>query len=237
MGAWLRMDAVKRALARSRPLTIVEVGAGVGAMAARLAAEFDYTGLEPDETSFAQLQRALGHAGRGRAIRGGIELAPAGPCDLLCAFEVLEHIADDEAELLRWRAHIKPGGFLLLSVPAHPALFGPLDSLVGHLRRYERKPLEALLARSGFEIVQFTSVGAGLGHLSQWIGSRLARTGRSLPPDPANASRHSGRLWRPSGRASAVFRYLVAVPFRLLQRLVAGTDIGTGYVVLARRHR
>jgi SAM-dependent methyltransferase len=233
----MRLDAVNSALAKAMPSTILEVGAGVGAMGVRLAENYDYIGLEPDAVSFSSLQHALAQIGRGRALPGGIEIAPAGMFDLLCAFEVLEHIPDDHSELLRWREHIRPNGFLLLSVPAHQAMFGSIDRLVGHVRRYEREQLQALLSQCGFAIEQFSSVGLGIGHVSHWVGSMLSRSVVERPVDAQHASRMSGRLWRPDGRASAWARHLVALPFRALQRLVADTDLGTGYVVLARRQR
>ena len=83
--------------------------------------------------------------------------------DLVCAFEVLEHIEDDLGALEQWRGRLKPDGWILLSVPAHAAQFGPSDEHAGHFRRYERAELTERLEKAGFRVVSLRSYGVGLG--------------------------------------------------------------------------
>jgi SAM-dependent methyltransferase len=77
--------------------------------------------------------------------------------DLVMAFDVLEHLADDDAcasEVLRV---LRPSGTFLVAVPADPRLWSAHDEAVDHVRRYTRETLSSLLLRSGFEIASMTS--------------------------------------------------------------------------------
>ena len=99
--------------------SVLEIGVGEGAMATRLAQRFQYSGVELDARSFDTAQTRLERAGRGRVMLGDESaLADDATFDLVCAFEVLEHIEDDVAALKRWRLLLRPGGWLMLSVPA-----------------------------------------------------------------------------------------------------------------------
>ena len=94
-------------------------------------------------------RRRIKAAGRGEVRNIGVDALGGGQFDLVCAFEVLEHIEDDAAAVRQWAARLRPGGWLLLSVPAHQRRYGPADELVGHFRRYDPARLTALLARCG----------------------------------------------------------------------------------------
>jgi hypothetical protein len=77
--------------------------------------------------------------------------------DLTGAFDVVEHIADDEMVLRGLRRATRTGGGTIISVPQHPWLWSRSDDLAHHKRRYRRGELEAKLARSGFEILLSSS--------------------------------------------------------------------------------
>ncbi|ANK88031.1 MULTISPECIES: class I SAM-dependent methyltransferase [unclassified Rhizobium] len=91
--------------------------------------------------------------------------------DLAGAFDVLEHIAEDEAVLAGINRVLAPGGTLIATVPQHPFLWGPADEVAHHERRYRRGELEAKLRTAGFDIVFSTSYTAIL--LPLMILSRL----------------------------------------------------------------
>lgn len=63
--------------------------------------------------------------------------------DTILYLDVLEHIADDRAELARVRPHLAEQGNLVVLAPAHQYLFSPFDAAVGHHRRYDRASLGA----------------------------------------------------------------------------------------------
>ncbi len=77
--------------------------------------------------------------------------------DLVGAFDVLEHISDDELVVKNMRASLKPGGGLILTVPQHPFLWSKADELACHKRRYTCKQLSSLLCNNGFDIIVDTS--------------------------------------------------------------------------------
>lgn len=65
---------------------------------------------------------------------------------------MLEHIEDDAAVLGQFFSKIRPGGKLLVYVPAFQVLFSSMDTKVGHVRRYTRKELGAKTKAAGFSI-------------------------------------------------------------------------------------
>jgi SAM-dependent methyltransferase len=82
----------------------------------------------------------------------GRELPLAEGQDLLGMFDVLEHVDDDLGMLRSLRRVLLPGGVLVLTVPAHPALFDEMDELAHHRRRYTRPGLRQTLFAAGFEV-------------------------------------------------------------------------------------
>jgi SAM-dependent methyltransferase len=231
--AWLRFDAVRSALRIARPGTVLEMGTGEGGLGSWLARHYDYTGFEPDATSRATADDRLQAAGRGRVIGDRSEIS-AQRFDMVCAFEVLEHIDDDVGALDEWAAFLRPEGWLLLSVPAHAAQYGPFDERAGHIRRYERAELTGRLEKAAYRVVRFRSYGAGLGTVLQYGRNLLARRDAGSPTVEERTSA-SGRYFQPHAKSVAFACATLAAPFRLAQVPFAGTDIGTGYVVLARR--
>lgn len=93
--------------------------------------------------------------------------------DLAGAFDVVEHIPDDEAVLRGIRASVVEDGGIVLTVPQHPWLWSRADEIAHHVRRYRRGELEAKLHRAGFEVVFSTSFTSLL--LPMMAISRLKR--------------------------------------------------------------
>src|SRR5262249_13960009 len=93
--AWLRFDAIRHGLRTAKPTTVLEIGAGEGGLGSWLAARFNYTGVELDEQSRAAAAARIAADGRG-AVYGSLDDVDHDDFDIACAFEVLEHIADDE---------------------------------------------------------------------------------------------------------------------------------------------
>lgn len=77
--------------------------------------------------------------------------------DVVGAFDVLEHIDDDDGVLREVHAALHPGGGLLLTVPQHRWLWSVQDVAAHHQRRYERAALTTQLERAGFRVLRATS--------------------------------------------------------------------------------
>jgi SAM-dependent methyltransferase len=235
LNAWLRYDLIERTLAGLDGIeSILEVGAGRGAMGARLARRYRYVGVEPDELSCEAAKDALGRIGAGEMVCGDLSALPAGEAfDAVCAFEVLEHIEDDAAALRAWRERLRADGRLLMSVPLYQRRFATADRFVGHFRRYDPEPLGDLLRESGFADVRLMTFGFPLGHVLEKSRNLLARMAK---PDESRAARTgaSGRRFQPSSRAGLATQALSA-PFRYAQRPFYGTRLGAGLFAVARR--
>lgn len=83
-------------------------------------------------------------------VVGRIENAPLASedFDVVLALDILEHLDDDVAGVGEMTRLLKPGGLLLLTVPAFPSLWGVQDVVSQHRRRYTRKTLSRLFAKA-----------------------------------------------------------------------------------------
>ncbi len=234
--AWFRWDLVCRLLAGLDGVdSVLEIGAGGGALGVRLARRYDYVGLEPDDRSFALAEQRFRRAGVGSVVHGDLSALPSGSLfDLVCAFEVIEHLEDDVAALASWLPVLRSRGWLLLSVPAFARKFGPWDVKAGHYRRYERGQLAETLGRAGFDPVTIQAFGYPLGNVLEAVRNAVARR-EGVRTDSLEArTAESGRLLQPPERLGALTR-AVSLPGRLLQRPFVASNRGTGFVVLAQR--
>jgi SAM-dependent methyltransferase len=129
---------------------VLDVGAGIGSNVAPLlsAQVRGWTALEPDPdlVGLMQAARARGEMPQVcRPVVGTLAQLPAGDAfDTILYIDVLEHIRDDYAEAAAAFAHLRPGGRLIVLVPAHQFLFSPFDAAIGHHRRYSRAGLVGL---------------------------------------------------------------------------------------------
>ena len=122
--------------------SVAEVGAGIGSMTAIFAACpcDSWLALEPDSALASQIPRS----GRTRVSVGILaDLPPGQSFDTILYIDVLEHIEEDATELEIAANRLKPGGHLVVLVPAHNFLFTPFDRSIGHFRRYDKKMLRS----------------------------------------------------------------------------------------------
>lgn len=162
------------------PGYFVEMGAGTGGMT-RLFLERGFQGACHDlgEDSRAIMRANLAGYGQQIQIVDRLEDLPAESYDYLLAFEVFEHIKDDAGALRVWSRCLKHGGRLLVSVPAHQHKFGKSDELVGHVRRYEKAQLRALIEEAGFTDLRIVNYGFPVTEITRRFSNFLVRNERS----------------------------------------------------------
>lgn len=170
---------------------ILEIGCGTGHNLAMLARFGTVEAIEIDPAA-----RAIASARLGRPVGDaplpelpGIE---RGAYDLIAVLDVVEHIQDDVAALAAMRACLKPGGKILITVPAHQWMWSAHDVVNHHYRRYSKAGLARVIAAAGLKprkLGYFNSLLFPLAAASR-IAGRL--TGKddsddSPPPAPVNA--------------------------------------------------
>ena len=149
-------DGGARRGAGRRPRRILDAGCGTGGMLARLARQGEVTGMD-----FSKL--ALGFARRrdvAPLLRGSVERLPfqEETFDLIVSLDVLYHrgVSSDLAALREFRRCLRPGGRIVLNLPAFEALRSSHDAAIHTARRYRREPLRALLVEAELEPVRIT---------------------------------------------------------------------------------
>ncbi len=236
--AWLRFDTVWPRVAALRPRRILEIGPGVAGFGTRAAASCEtYVGVERSADSREVAERRLAVVpGADATVVAELDDVPAEErFDLVCAFEVLEHIEDDRSALASWFGRTEPGGTVIISVPAHADRFGAGDEAVGHFRRYDPEALRELAAGVGLTDVSVVLYGFPLGYLLEAVRNLLGRRAlRSSKGGGSKADRSaaSGRWYQPSAQVGRVIE-LATLPARRLQRRFP--DRGTGLVMTGRR--
>jgi len=92
--------------------------------------------------------------------------------DVICLFDVVEHLPEDEKVLEYLHSFLKPGGVLFLTVPAHPALWSYFDDASHHCRRYRIGELEKKLIKAGYNLEYTTQYMVGI-YPIVWLSRRL----------------------------------------------------------------
>jgi SAM-dependent methyltransferase len=198
----------------------------------RLARSYDYVGVEVDEVSAKIAAKRVADTGRGKIVVGEPDEI-AGTFDAVCAFEVLEHIEDDHQALIGWREKVRPGGWLILSVPAWRDRWGAHDERAGHFRRYEPEGLLSVLDEAGFSNIRVLAYGFPLlSALHPWWNRLSARGGEEVTLDAR--TRASGRFRQPPSWLAPATQ-MVAAPFALVQRRFVNSRRGTGLIAFAQR--
>ncbi|CCQ75473.1 putative Methyltransferase family protein [Magnetospira sp. QH-2] len=199
----------------------IEFGAGAGTFSEKLLPHLSGLDLvEPSSVHSAILARRFETDSRVTIIPAKLEAAvstiPADSRDCVILVNVLEHIEDDHQALGDLYRILKPGGHLLLFVPAMQGLYSEFDRRVGHFRRYHKADLKAGIVGAGFHIatLDYTDL---LGVLPWWlINVKMGKT----EIDPRMASLYDR----------------VGVPLtRLLEALLRHPPFGKNLICMARK--
>jgi len=130
---------------------VLEVGCGTGHNLAMLGKFGELDASELDSSARALSTKRLGREVK-EAKLPDLSMFKRNSYDLIALLDVLEHVPDDLGSLRAIHRRLKPGGALLLTVPANPWMWSAHDAAHHHFRRYTSKQLEELFLRSGLEV-------------------------------------------------------------------------------------
>lgn len=133
------------------PCRVLDVGCGTGHMAQWLSIRgHSVAGLDARPEGLRAMRRARPEADLVQAEAAHLPLADAS-FDVVLMLDVLEHV-DDAASLKQVHRVLRPGGWVILSVPALPWLWSYRDLAAGHRRRYTRRQLQQRLIGACFDV-------------------------------------------------------------------------------------
>lgn len=168
---------------------ILEVGCGTGGNLQMLAKFGEISALEMDATARAI---ALNKTNNLYDIRAGYcpDEIPFHDqrFDLICMFDVLEHIDQDTDTLIALKQLLKKNGRILMTVPAYQWLYGPHDEFLHHKRRYSANELREKFVATGLQPLKISYFNtilfplAAIVRLKDKLLSNSSATGTSVPP-------------------------------------------------------
>lgn len=194
--ATLITHLVTSLLPRDRaPVRILDVGSGDGWLARELARTLHGRAQVTcyDANYTPELLAHLGSSNPSTVTYTKEE--PSTQADLVLALDVMEHVEDDRSFGRSLAGHLAPGGHLIVTVPADPALFGPHDVALGHFRRYRLQTLVEVLEASDLQIEQSGHLFSSL-FLVRRLQARFTRPRRTTSEDLTTEYLHwNGPAW------------------------------------------
>jgi glycosyltransferase involved in cell wall biosynthesis/phospholipid N-methyltransferase len=158
---------------------ILEIGSGTGNLTRRLIPRDQYVASDINPLYLHSLQgltadRPYLDVTLTDVTRGETFPHPAGGFDTVICLNVVEHVDDDVGALRNIRSALGTGGRAIVLVPQGPEVFGTLDEVLGHRRRYTPATLAKLAADAGFEIRQLVHFNR-VGRPAWWLNGKLLR--------------------------------------------------------------
>jgi len=164
---------------------ILDAGAGIGAITEHLLDRELVLPTDAYPPYLDLLRQRIGHRLKVEPVAVDLadpairELAHHRFDTVLCT-NVLEHVEDDRAALANFHALLQPGGRLVLYVPAHQFLYGPVDEQLDHFRRYSRRDVRRKLREAGFAVEHLSEMHL-LGIVGWFLSKRVQRR-RAVSP-------------------------------------------------------
>lgn len=210
---------------------ILEIGCSGGPLMQRLrqAGYADVTGIDVSAPAI-ELAHARGVPNASLMDGAALEFADA-RFDLVIASDVLEHIEDEGKALREWTRVLKPGGQVLIFVPAHSYLWSEHDVVNHHFRRYSRQGLVAAVERAGLRAQRSSFWNAAM--FFPTAALRLGRRLLSGPVSPVKKSGATGDLHQLAGPANSLLLNWVKAENRLLRHV--NLPLGVSVFTLAQK--
>jgi glycosyltransferase involved in cell wall biosynthesis/phospholipid N-methyltransferase len=157
---------------------VLEIGAGIGNLTMNLTPRSLYWASDINchyLHELTKLQETRPYLRSSRVdLTAGQSFPDEHKFDTVICLNVLEHIEDDVAALRNVWAALEEGGKAIVLVPQGPGLYGSLDRVLGHCRRYDSKQLRLVAEMAGFqvrEILRFNRAGSP----AWWINGKLLK--------------------------------------------------------------
>ena len=184
-------DLIAREIKPPSRARILEIGCGTGHNFPVLDKFGSVEALEVDAPARAIASERLGYP-VGDAPLPGLPGVPDASYDLIALLDVLEHIEGDLAALVSIKAKLKPGGRILITVPANEWMWSAHDTVHHHFRRYNPASLRKVAAEAGLKVDLLTHFNTLLFPLAAAvrIAGKLTRredADDAQPPAPLNA--------------------------------------------------
>jgi 2-polyprenyl-3-methyl-5-hydroxy-6-metoxy-1,4-benzoquinol methylase len=201
---------------------ILEVGAGAGSFSENLSKVAEsLVCIEPVDSYFTELERIVGSQSNTELFHGTLKSysdvrkqeGTEKRFDRLFYAHVLEHIEDDISELQLAKDQLEQNGKIIVVVPSLPRLYGSVDSLSGHYRRYTKKELIMVAREAGLEVESIKFFNP-LAIFPYWIMYRLLKV-RSVG----------------SGQLGVYDRLIVPVAYKMID-VVRGKIIGINLIAI-----
>jgi SAM-dependent methyltransferase len=170
---------------------ILEIGCGTGHNLSMLGQFGEVDAIELDEAA-----RDVASARLGRQVLGArlpeLEGVPEASYDMVALLDVLEHVEADRDALRSIARRLKPGGVILITVPAFQWMWSAHDVVNHHQRRYSKRTLNAAIADAGLKVDfvgYFNSILFPLAAAARLAGRLTGKeeSDDKLPPKPVNA--------------------------------------------------
>ncbi|MDR2039932.1 MAG: class I SAM-dependent methyltransferase [Bacteroidales bacterium] len=156
---------------------VLDIGAGIGTFAKKIASKgYSVHCIEPDPKQAGEIQKG------GLSASLSVSDIEDNSVDFIYSLNVLEHIENDDEILVEWAKKLKPGGLILIYVPAFNVLYSSFDKAVGHFRRYRKKMLKNKVSNAGLQIVKAKyadSIGFFTSLVYKWIDNGEGKIGRN----------------------------------------------------------
>ena len=181
---------IRRRIALPAGARILEIGCGTGHNIPMLRQFGEVDAIEIDAAARDMASQRLGKPVMASPLPS-LEGVDDGAYDMVAILDVLEHIEADREALLGIARKLRPGGRILITVPAHPWMWSAHDEVNHHKRRYTRRSLARVVCDAGLKLEMLSWFNSLLFPLA--AAARLAGrvTGKedsddTLPPAPVN---------------------------------------------------
>ena len=184
-----RYDLITKLVTTLQPtgtFRILDAGCGTGQMTKQLEGIGEAVGMDSASEAIAYARSR----GVKRLVRGSITAPPFAEqsFDCVLALDVIEHVDDDMGILTSLFRVIKPGGHLIITVPAFDALWSEHDEINHHKRRYRAPQLRMLIQEAGFDVERLTYCNTAL-YLPVLAMRKLKNAWRALSRNRTGAPR------------------------------------------------